>query len=510
MISKLTAELLEDPVKFQRLCWPEMTLYDKQVEILRSLQTNYETLVPAGNELGKDFVAGFAALWFFVSRSPCRVITSSSGQTQLKSVLWGEIRRFIQTSRYPLPIQYNDMLIRQIIDGNVEPRSYLAGIVTVTVENMQGHHLERDGKDRTLAIFDEASGIDSAYYNATDTWAHRKLVIGNPLPCTNFFYTGVKDGDLLDEDAQDGSFYRKIIRIKAEDSPNVRLALEQEKRGKTITKEELIPGVVDLATYRRRRKMWDPIRQCIGLDAEFYEGSELMLFPPDWLNRAETLAASLEGTVRQATSMGIDPAEGGDDTVWTIIYNRGIIEQIKMKTIDTSVIAGTTRALMGQYRLDASQVIFDRGGGGKQHADYLRKNGYKVETVGFGETAGTGNKYLRPSKDMKVDADESRYAYKNRRAQMYGLLSEIMDPDTGKGFGLPARMTELRRQLAIMPKEYDSEGRLVLPPKDKPHKDFKGITIKGILGRSPDQADSTVLAVYGLFGRPKKRILKSV
>ena len=116
---------IEDPLKFQRLCWPDVKFYDKQIEIIESVAYNDETIVPAGNKLGKDFVAAFIALWFFCSRSPARVVTSSAGQNQLKSVLWGEIRRFINTSKYPLPIQVNDLLLRQVKpDGSIEARSF--------------------------------------------------------------------------------------------------------------------------------------------------------------------------------------------------------------------------------------------------------------------------------------------------------------------------------------------------------------------------------------------------
>ena len=90
-------------------------------------------------------------------------------------------------------------------------------------------------------------------------------------------------------------YYRKIIKIRAEDSPNVRLALEQQRLGIIPTNEILVPGVLTWTECCKRRATWDAIRQCIGLDAEFYEGAELLLFPPEWLNRAEQLAARIKG-----------------------------------------------------------------------------------------------------------------------------------------------------------------------------------------------------------------------
>lgn len=191
---------MSDPVRFVALCWPDVKLYDKQQEIMYSVRDNDETFVPAGNMLGKDFVSALITLWFFCSRSPSIVITSSSGQSQLKSVLWGEMSSFLATTEYRLPIVVNDMWLRQVDSRGavVSGKCYVRGIVTDSEENLQGHHLSwgPNRLPRALAIFDEASSIDDRYYNAVDTWAHRKLIIGNPLPCSNIFYRAVKAGDV--------------------------------------------------------------------------------------------------------------------------------------------------------------------------------------------------------------------------------------------------------------------------------------------------------------------------
>lgn len=76
------------------------------------------------------------------------------------------------------------------------------GRVAARGEGMLGHHVaERgDGVPRTLFVADEASGVDDVSYDRADTWAKRKLVIGNPYPCNNFFYKGVKGGDVASKD----------------------------------------------------------------------------------------------------------------------------------------------------------------------------------------------------------------------------------------------------------------------------------------------------------------------
>ena len=62
-----------DPLAFKELFWPDVYFYDKQREIIYSVCENDETVVPAGNMLGKDFVAGFIILYFFkIGRASCR------------------------------------------------------------------------------------------------------------------------------------------------------------------------------------------------------------------------------------------------------------------------------------------------------------------------------------------------------------------------------------------------------------------------------------------------------
>lgn len=172
-----------------------------------------ETYVPAGNMLGKDFIAAYIALLFFLTRHPCRVVTTSVDASQLNGVLWGEMRRFIQTSAVPLesdkggPLLINDQKIRKVYNGNICGVSYIIGRVAQKGEGMLGHHVtptqeELDnGYDitvpRTLFIADEASGIDDVSYERAATWAKRILIIGNPFPCNNFFKRGVKAGDVL-------------------------------------------------------------------------------------------------------------------------------------------------------------------------------------------------------------------------------------------------------------------------------------------------------------------------
>jgi len=510
---EISTSFLTDPLKFAAMMWPDVRFYDKQAEVMQSIVTNDVTVVPAGNMLGKDFVAGAIALWFFLSRKPCRVVTTSAKDDHLR-VLWGEIGRFIQLSAIPLdwrrggPLICNHHDIRRIgSDGRRCSLSYLKGMVASadSIAAMQGHHVANVGDNvpRTLFIADEASSVPDDYWKMATTWCNRALILGNTWPCSNFFFRAIKGnpaakdpgGTLYSKDGR--RCWRKVIHIRAEDSPNVRLAQKEIQAGREPSGRIIVPGVKSYAEYLKNRETWDPIQQCVSLDAQFYLGAEVMMYPEAWLDRAHSLAdRGARGGMR---TMGIDTAEGGDSSCWTVVDEYGIIHQLSTKTPDTSMIVNQTLSLMNTYNIEARNVLFDRGGGGKQHADRLRQIGHKVRTVGFGEQASNPNQYrrMRTSREKSEDS-EIRYTYKNRRAEMYGILRELLDPDVGDGFGIPRELSELRRQLAPIPLQFDAEGRMMLLPKDKTTRDSKQSTLKELLGCSPDEADSLALAVFGM------------
>ena len=187
----------KNPLAMAKALWPDVDFYKKQREVIHSVRDNDETFVPAGNMLGKDFLAGFVALWYFITHPTVRVITTSVKDDHLR-VLWGEIDNFVRSANVPLraeeggPLVVNHHDIRKAVGApeNIA-KSYLRGMVSARGEGMAGHHARY-----TLLIIDEASGVDDLVYTQGDTWAKKKLIIGNPNQCNNFFFKGVKDGDL--------------------------------------------------------------------------------------------------------------------------------------------------------------------------------------------------------------------------------------------------------------------------------------------------------------------------
>lgn len=502
-----------DPLKWQRLMWPHINFYDKQRQIIYSVDQNDETVSPAGNMLGKDYVSAFIALWAFCSRHPVRIITTSVKDDHLR-VLWGEIGQLIATAKHPLRsseggnLICNHQEIRKIVKGEMCSLSYLKGMVASEGAAMQGHHIAKTGDRiwRTLFICDEASGVNDEYHKMASTWAERMLIIGNPWECSNFFKHAVKGkpgtpdkgGDVSREDGN--GYYRKIIKICGEDSPNVRYGLKEKELGRIPSDKIIIPGVLSYAEYVKRRKMWDKIKQQVSIDGEFYEGAENLMYPPEWLGRAERIAADLHKEERKGRAIGCDPGEGGAESSWSVVDDYGLIEMLNIKTPDTNIIPDKTIALMKRFGVKAEDVWFDRGGGGKQHVDRMRAKGYNVRTVAFGEAPSEADLFKRYKRMAdKRDEKEDRTTFKNRRAEMYWLLRCLLDPSNPEGFGLPEQYYELRRQLAPIPLRYGRDGVLYMLPKHKDKPDSKEENLYDLLGCSPDEADSLVLAVFGLM-----------
>lgn len=501
---------LLDPLKFIRKWWPDLYLCDYQREIIYSVEENDKTVVPAGNMLGKDFIGGLIILSYFLRHWPCRIVTTSVKDDHL-DVLWGEIGRFFRTAAIPLgvdqggPLKLMQRELRRYVNGERQDFEYVKGMVASddTEASLQGHHAKY-----TLAVIDEASGVKPSHFELLETWAKRVLVISNCWPCENDFKWSIegrpgtldKGGDIPRPSGN--GFYRRILHIPAEASPNVRLGLLERSKGLEPSNREIVPGILSWVEYEKRRATWDEVRQCVSLDARFYKGSRELMFPKDWLDRAESIALDLllnHKEERRARAIGCDPAEGGDSSCWSVVDELGLLEQVSMKTPNTTDVYHKSVELIEKYELDPRFMMFDTGGGGKQHADRLREAGYPVRTVAFGEAASLIDRFKKyKSKTYKTDEVEQKYAFKNKRAELYGLLMQILDP-IERGFGIPAKYVELRRQLGPIPKLYDKEGRLVMLSKNKNTENSREATLKDLLGCSPDEADSLVIAVYSML-----------
>jgi hypothetical protein len=315
-------------------------------------------------------------------------------------------------------------------------------------------------------------------------------------------------------------YYRRVIKIEALDSPNVQLGLNQIARGIEPTDETVVPGVIGYRLYEKRQRTWNKVRWTIGGLGEFYEGAELLMFPSAWLDLAEQYAARLAGTSRRGQWIGIDPAEGGDKTSMCAIDELGIVELVSYLTPNTAHIRKLALDFVRKHGVKPQNVCFDRGGGGKQHVDYIAADtGLRFRTVSFGESLVLDPKRGLRLIEEKIEHGEERYSYVNRRAQMYGELRLQLDPGSNpEGFAIPEGImgmlsdegTILRNQLEPIPLLYDGEGRMRLLKKDRKDPDSDEKTLRELIGHSPDEADALVLALHARLHRAKQAVAGSM
>jgi len=528
-------EYVNRPLEFVTRFWPQITLAPYQAEIIESVVKSDETWVHSANGMGKSFIAALTVVWWFCTRC-AKVVTSSTTEEQLHHVLWGEIDHLLRTAKdngdpYDFQLQRSQLrlwLPSQGRDRGPQRKFYTLGQVAAQVESFQGHHLPTldDGTGTVLFVFEEASALETEFYEAATSQAHRILAIGNPLRSTGIFYEKCRAGDQRHPDGS-GRLYRKVIHVSGEQSPNVLFARSHIAAGRAGPPPVVAPGILTYADFQARQANLPPDKVRTRLLGLFPDEADERLFPSEWLDIAQKLGAELQrliaiveaeraavnerdddGLPRSRSgihyrfdhpySLGIDVASGGgDETVWVVLGRYGVREIVAKRTPDTSEITGVTLRLTRKYHIWPGAVAFDAGGGGQQIADNISdRENWGLRIVAFGEAA------RKPA------------MYRNRRAELYGELRNALEPKRRaramlklpaeqwppkkRFLSIPPDDAKLREELAVLPKSYDGDGRLRLPPKSRSRGgDRREPAVRELLGgRSPDRADALVLALY--------------
>jgi hypothetical protein len=90
----------------------------------------------------------------------------------------------------PLIVNHHEIRLKEE-ESAKNPTNYLLGCVSAKGEGLSGHHAAY-----TLAIIDEASGVDNIVKDMIEAWAAKVLIFGNPNPCENFFRQMCREGDI--------------------------------------------------------------------------------------------------------------------------------------------------------------------------------------------------------------------------------------------------------------------------------------------------------------------------
>ena len=459
MASLWTPALKDDPLKFVMYLFPwgqKNTPLENfsgprkwQREVLRDIgehikqnngKIDFDVLrmaVSSGRGIGKSALVSWLVIWMLSTRIGSTTIVSANSETQLRSVTWAEITKW-------LALSLNSHWF-EVSATRVMPAKWLTELVERDLKKgtrywgVEGRLWSEENPDAyagvhnfdgVMLIFDEASGISDAIWAVaagffTENTPHRFwMAFSNPRRNTGYFYEAFnakrdfwrnKVVDARSVEGTDKAVYEQIIQEYGPDS--VQAHVEVYGEFPSAGDDQFIPVyLVDDATQRPRYK--DATAPII---------------------------------------IGVDPARfGADATVIAVRQGRDLNVIKRYRGDDTMEIVGRVIEAIDEF--NPTLVVIDEGGLGAGIVDRLKEQRYKqVKGVNF------GNKSTKP------------IMYGNKRAEMWGNMREWL-----KTASVPADKL-LKSDLTSPKVKPDSKGTIFLEGK-------KEMKARGLA--SPDAADA--------------------
>ena len=429
----------DDPVFFCKEILG-VDLWSKQEQIIESIRDNDNTCVASGHGVGKTFISACATLWFLCTHDQSRVITTAPTNRQVESILWAEIWHLYKNARVPL----GGKLLKTSL--SMEEKWYALGLSTDDPDRFQGHHAVH-----VMLVMDEAPGIDPQIYIASQgilTQASSKcLLIGNPTSSSGPFFD---------------AFHNKLwnsFYISCYDSP----AIENPEKYPALTTQKWI---------NERKEEWGEnspmfISRVLG---QFPLEGEDTLIPLNWCHKAVTRFEKSKETCKISDHiyLGLDVARyGTNKTVLTNFQPNRLLYQksIQNKSTTEATKLAITEGISAGAKL--MQITTDDTGVGGGVTDRLRELGYPVLAINFSQ---------KPTDPMH---------FRGIRDEMYWNLRELFR--SGE-IAIPPLDNLIAQLSAIKYKINPRTGKIEIEQKD----DMKKRGLK-----SPDEADSLVIAVWG-------------
>ena len=162
---------------------------DWQKEFLTAIaRGDRKITVRSGHGVGKSTGSSWAMLWFFLTRSPVKVVVTAPTSAQLFDALFAELKRWVGE----LPEMWQSMITvkQDRIVFNAAPDEMFISARTSRAEQpeaLQGIH-----SDNVMLVADEASGVPEQVFEAAagSMSGHSAvtLLLGNPTRSSGFFY----------------------------------------------------------------------------------------------------------------------------------------------------------------------------------------------------------------------------------------------------------------------------------------------------------------------------------
>lgn len=342
--------------------------------------------VASGNGPGKSTLVAWIVDWGMSTSRCARVVVTANTGTQLKTKTWPEINKWFNLS---INRHWFDITATQVTstdpDLRMEWRADAIPWNKTRPEASAGLH--NSGK-RLILLFDEASAIDDIIWDTAEgaqTDEYTEIiwgVFGNPT-------------------RNSGRFFECFHKRRARWSQGEPVQIDSSKvEG---TNKELFKQWID---------DWgedsDFVR--VHMKGLFPNAGDLQFIPTDWVHAAQKRQAI--SNIGDPLIMGIDVARGGSD-YGVVRFRRGLDAQtIPPIRIPGSEIRDSMKfmdiCITAIQRYHPDYIFGDATGIGAGVMDGLRRHGYKVEDVNFGEVM------------------EQRSPYKYRRDYMWGTLKDAL------------------------------------------------------------------------------------
>jgi hypothetical protein len=416
-----------------------VTLWAKQAEIAKLIAAHDRVAVRSGHKVGKSRLAATIAWWWAMNRPRGMVVITATTASQVKSIIWRELRDVARGARCQLPPVPKDPSTGvQWDDGR-----FILGISTDEAERMAGF-----SGDELLFIADEASGIDEAIFEAIEgnrAGGAKLLMLGNPTRTTGVFF------DAFNSKRE---FWKRVHVSSADTPQNIR-------------------GLATAAWVAEKRREW-------GEGSPLFAVRVLGNFPDQASNAVVGVAAVEAALARWEVTeaegrlhLGVDVARfGDDDSVIAPRRGRKVLPFTAVHGMDTVEVADETLQVARALRIKGERKplvkVDDNGVGGGVY-DQLRRHSDEIDVV-------------RVNSSTVADAEDDFY---NLRSQLaFGVASWLED-----GGALPPNHSRLEGELVAPTYGFDARGRRKVESKDDIKKRLPD-------GRSPDFGDALALAVY--------------
>lgn len=424
--------------------------WSRQIEILKAVVEHPKTAVRSGHKIGKSTSSAIIALWWFATRPRAFVILTSSGDKQIKEILWPEISRLYRAAKKKLGGTLYDTHHSGL---RAEDQRRIIGISTKRTENMGGF----SGAE-LLFVGDEASGIEEQIFRAIEgnlAGGGRFILFGNPTR---------QSGTFFDAFHSKAEFWHPI-HVSSTETPNC------------TGDGDPIPGLATpewVATMHAEHGGPGNSEYDIRVDGNFPTDGKNNVIGSGLVDKAfkDWLAPTKDAGELE---FGVDVARYGDDET-VICPRRGLITfpLVVLKSMDTIEIAGKVLILTRELRIqdESSPTGWERprvkvdgtGGWGGGVVDNLKRSEeVRVAEVNV-STSATSEKYFR------------------LRDQLWFAARDWL-----KEGGKMQQDAKLRAELIAPTYHVEARGQLRVSSKDE---------MKEELGRSPDRADALCLAVY--------------